>query len=99
MTRKVPGLQVLYPEPLLEIHPKDGEEFGIEEKSMVKVSSRRGELVARARLTRKCPERVVFIPFHFRRAAANLLTIDDLDSVSKTPEYKVCAVKIEPRID
>jgi len=98
MTRKVPGLQVLYPEPLLEIHPKDGEEFGIEEKSMVKVSSRRGELVARARLTRKCPERVVFIPFHFRRAAANLLTVDDLDSVSKIPEYKVCAVKIEPEI-
>lgn len=96
MTRKVPGLQVLYPEPLLEIHPKDAEEFGIEEKSRVKVSSRRGELVARVRLTRRCPERVVFIPFHFRRAAANLLTIDALDAVSKIPQYKVCAVKIEP---
>ena len=96
MTRKVPGLQVLYPEPLLEIHPKDAEEFGIAEKSRVKVSSRRGELVARVQLTRRCPERVVFIPFHFRRAAANLLTIDALDAVSKIPQYKVCAVKIEP---
>lgn len=95
MTRKVPGLQVLYPEPLLEVHPKDAEEFGIEEKSMVKVSSRRGELVARVQLTTRCPERVVFIPFHFRRAAANLLTIDALDAVSKIPEYKVCAVKVE----
>jgi predicted molibdopterin-dependent oxidoreductase YjgC len=96
MTRKVPGLQVLYPEPLLEIHPKDAEEFGIEEKSSVKVSSRRGELVAKVQLTRRCPRRVVFIPFHFRRAAANLLTIDALDAVSKIPQYKVCAVKIEP---
>jgi formate dehydrogenase major subunit len=95
MTRKVPGLQVLYPEPLLEVHPKDAEEFGIEEKSMVRVSSRRGELVARVQLTTRCPERVVFIPFHFRRAAANLLTIGALDAVSKIPEYKVCAVKIE----
>ena len=95
MTRKVAGLHVLYPEPLLEIHPKDAEEFDIEEKSMVKVSSRRGELVARVQLTRRCPERVVFIPFHFRRAAANLLTIDALDTVSKIPEYKVCAVKVE----
>lgn len=95
MTRKVPGLQVLYPEPLLEVHPKDAEEFGIEEKSMVKVSSRRGELVARVQLTTRCPERVVFIPFHFRRAAANFLTIGALDAVSKIPEYKVCAVKIE----
>jgi formate dehydrogenase alpha subunit len=96
MTRKVPGMRVLYPEPLLEIHPKDAEEFGIQERSMVKVSSRRGELVARARLTSDCPERVVFIPFHFRRAAANLLTIDALDQVSKIPAFKVCAVKIEP---
>ena len=95
MTRKVPGLQVLYPEPLLEIHPRDAEEFGIEEKSMVKVSSRRGELVVRVQLTTRCPERVVFIPFHFRRAAANLLTINALDAVSKIPEYKVCAVKVE----
>jgi predicted molibdopterin-dependent oxidoreductase YjgC len=99
MSRKVPGLQILYPEPLLEIHPKDAEQFNIEDGSMVKVSSRRGELVSRVRITKKSPEGVVFIPFHFRRAAANLLTIDDFDTVSKIPAYKVCAVKIEPKID
>ena len=98
MTRKVPGLQLLYSEPLLEIHPEDAEEFGIEEGSMVKVSSRRGELVTRVHCTRRCPQRVVYIPFHFRRAAANLLTVDDLDTVSKIPEYKVCAVKVEPEV-
>jgi formate dehydrogenase alpha subunit len=98
MTRKVPGLQSLYSEPLLEIHPEDAEEFGIEEGAMVKVSSRRGELVTRIHRTRRCPKRVVFIPFHFRRAAANLLTVDNLDRVSKIPEYKVCAVKVEPEL-
>lgn len=96
MTRKIQGLNLLCPEALLEIHPKDAEACGVEEGSMVKVSSRRGQLVARAHPTGKCPEGVVFIPFHFQEAAANLLTIDTLDAVSKIPEYKVCAVKVEP---
>ena len=98
MTRKIQGLNLLCPEALLEIHPKDAEACGVEEGSMVKVSSRRGQLVARAHPTGKCPEGVVFIPFHFQEAAANLLTIDTLDAVSKIPEYKVCAVKVEPEI-
>ena len=38
----------------------------------------------------------VFIPFHFREAAANLLTIDELDPVGKIPEYKFCAVRVSP---
>ncbi len=96
MTRKVRDLRLLYSEPLLDIHPEDAEELAIGEGSMVKVSSRRGELVAQAHRTRKCPRRVVFIPFHFPGAAANLLTVDDVDPVSKIPEYKVCAVKVEP---
>lgn len=96
MTRRVRGLNLVCPEPLLEIHHKDAEKFGIEEGSMVKVSSRRGQLVARAHATKKCPPGLVFIPFHFKEAAANLLTIDTLDPVSKIPEYKVCAVKVEP---
>ncbi len=95
MTRRVRGLNSACPEPLLEIHEKDAEELAIEEGSMVKVSSRRGELVARAQPTKKCPQGVVFIPFHFKEVAANLLTIDTLDPVAKIPEYKVCAVKIE----
>jgi formate dehydrogenase alpha subunit len=98
MTRKVPGLQQLYPEPLVDINPTDARELGVEEGSMVKVSSRRGELVAKVHLTKKSPQRVIFIPFHFRRAAANLVTTDALDTVSKIPEYKVCAAKIEPLV-
>ncbi len=99
MTRRVKGLNCLYPEALLEIHPDDAEELGVEDESMVVVSSRRGQLAIRAYITDRCPRHVVFIPFHFREAAANLLTIDTLDPVSKIPEYKVCTVKIEREVD
>lgn len=96
MTRRVRDLNLLCSEPLLKIHPKDAETCNIEEGWMVRVSSRRGQLVVRAHLTTSCPQGLVFIPFHFKEAAANLLTIDTLDAVSKIPEYKVCAVKVEP---
>jgi predicted molibdopterin-dependent oxidoreductase YjgC len=59
------------------------------------VSSRRGSIRIKARVTEKVKPRVVFIPFHFYEAAANKLTIDALDPTCKIPEYKVCACKIE----
>ncbi len=96
MTRRVSELATAYPEPLLEIHPKDAETFGIRTARPVKISSRRGEVTARATLTTRCPKGVVFMPFHFGESAANLLTIDTLDDISKIPQYKVCAVRIDP---
>jgi formate dehydrogenase major subunit len=92
----VTELTAAYPEPLLEIHPKDAETFGIRTARPVKISSRRGEVTARATLTTRCPKGVVFMPFHFGESAANLLTIDKLDDISKIPQYKVCAVRIDP---
>jgi len=96
MTRRVQGLNLVYPEPLLEIHPKDAEQLGVQKGSMVKISSRRGEIKAKTTLTTKCPRGMVFMPFHFAEAAANLVTIDTLDAISKIPEYKICAVRVEP---
>jgi len=96
MTRRVQGLNLVYPEPLLEIHPKDAEQLGVQKGSMVKISSRRGEIKAKTTLTTKCPRGMVFMPFHFAEAAANLVTIDTLDTISKIPEYKICAVRVEP---
>ncbi len=96
MTRRVKGLNLICHEPLLEIHPKDAEQFGIQKGSMVKISSRRGEIKARTTLTTKCLRGMVFMPFHFAEAVANLVTIDALDTISKIPEYKVCAVRVEP---
>jgi formate dehydrogenase major subunit len=59
------------------------------------VSSRRGSVTLRARVTRDEFRGAVFIPFHFREAAANLLTIDELDPDGKIPEFKFCAVRVE----
>ena len=58
--------------------------------------SRRGSVVLRARVTEKVAPGVVFVPFHYAEAAASTLTIDAIDPQAKIPEYKICAVKIEP---
>jgi predicted molibdopterin-dependent oxidoreductase YjgC len=60
------------------------------------VTSRRGEVVLRASVTEKTTIGVVFIPFHFAEAAANLLTNDALDPQAKIPEFKACAVQVFP---
>jgi len=95
MTRRSQGLNTLYPEALVEINPLDARALGINNGDMVKVSSRRGQVVARAQVIDKPERGVVFMTFHFAEAAANLLTIAALDPVAKIPEFKVCAAKIE----
>ncbi len=89
-------LDELYPEARVEISPADASLAGISDGQAVRVSSRRGSVVLRATVTEKTKAGAVFIPFHFAEAAANLLTIDALDPQAKIPEYKACAVRIEP---
>jgi formate dehydrogenase alpha subunit len=89
-------LDELYPEARMEVSPPDATLAGISDGQAVRVSSRRGSIVLRATVTEKTSAGAVFIPFHFAEAAANLLTIDALDPQAKIPEYKACAVKIEP---
>ncbi|TLN00426.1 formate dehydrogenase subunit alpha, partial [bacterium] len=96
MTGKVDGLNALCPESFLEINPATAKTLGIVDGSKVRISSRRGEVTAVAKLTRKIKEGVVFMPFHFAEGAANMVTNPALDPVSKIPEYKVCAVNVEP---
>jgi formate dehydrogenase alpha subunit len=95
MTRKVSGLNILRGEGLVEINPEDASSLGISDGDVVKVISRRGEVVARAKVTEVSPVGVVFMTFHFAESPANLLTNPALDPVAKIPEYKVCAVRIE----
>jgi len=95
MTRKVEGLNVLRGEGLVEINPEDASSLGISDGEMVKVISRRGEVVARAKVTEASPVGVVFMTFHFAESPANLLTNPAVDPVAKIPEFKVCAVRIE----
>ncbi|MDO8635703.1 MAG: molybdopterin dinucleotide binding domain-containing protein, partial [Dehalococcoidia bacterium] len=95
MTRKVPGLNELRPEELVEINPVDAQKLGIADGEMVKVSSRRGEVDVHTKVTRGSPVGVVAMTFHFMESPTNVLTNPAFDPVSKIPEYKVCAVKIE----
>lgn len=94
MSRRAKGLDALVPEGFVEINPKDAEMLGIKKNDMVKVVSRRGDLKTKAKITDRVGKGMVFIPFHFKEAAANLLTNDALDPVAKIPEYKVAAVKV-----
>ncbi|MGB8982915.1 MAG: formate dehydrogenase subunit alpha, partial [Anaerolineales bacterium] len=89
-------LDEAYPEARLDIHPADAEIHGIRDGDPVRVTSRRGEVVLRATVTEKTSVGVVFIPFHFAEAAANLLTNDALDPQAKIPEFKACAVQVFP---
>lgn len=88
-------LDALYPEALVEIHPIDADQLALKTGDAVRVASRRGEVVAHARVTEKTTPGVIFIPMHFAEAAGNLLTIDVLDAQAKIPEFKACAVKIQ----
>ncbi|MDD4362609.1 MAG: formate dehydrogenase subunit alpha [Atribacterota bacterium] len=95
ISRKSKGLNEVYKEALVEISPNDAKELKIKDGEMVEVTSRRGKIKAKAKVTDKSGKGVVFMNFHFHEAAANLLTNAALDPVSKIPEYKVCAVKIK----
>jgi len=95
MTRKVKGLNAILGEELVEINPSDASALGIADGEMVKVISRRGEVVAKAQVTEASPVGVVSMDFHFVESPANLLTNPALDPVAKIPEYKVCAVRVE----
>ena len=96
MSRRVEAIEKHAGEAYVELNPADGEKIGIASGEMVRVRSRRGEVTIRARFTRRVSEGTVFIPMHYREAAANVLTNDALDPDVLIPEFKVCAVEILP---
>jgi formate dehydrogenase alpha subunit len=96
MTRRSEKLVKEVPLSYLEVSPADAESLGLRHGQMVHVSSRRGELDTQAFVTPRVPEGVVFMPFHFAEAAANVLTNRALDPLCKIPELKVCAVRVGP---
>ncbi len=96
MTRRARGLLEVHPEALVEIHPQDAQRVGVGDGELIKVESRRGEIVAKAKVTERVEAGLVFSTFHFPKSAANFLTNPALDPVAKIPEYKVCAVRVEP---
>ncbi len=95
MTRVSPHLDREMPESIMEIHPEDARSLELKDGALARISSRRGSIVSRVRLTERIGKGVVFLPFHFAENAANVLTNTALDPIAKIPEYKVCAVRLE----
>lgn len=83
-----------YGEDVLEIHPHDAQERGIEDGDRVGIQSRTGETVLRATITGRVGPGVVYTTFHFPESGANVITTDNSDWATNCPEYKVTAVQV-----
>jgi assimilatory nitrate reductase catalytic subunit len=95
-TRRVSALVEAQPEPLVEIHPDLAELHRMDEGERVRVVSRRGFAEGRVRITESIRADTVFMPFHWGgRGSVNRVTNPALDPVSRMPEFKVCAVRLE----
>ena len=89
MTDKSEGLTKIAPESFIEIHPDVAYSLGIKDGEMVKVSSRRGEIITKAYITDRISDYTVFIPFHYAEGAANVLTnADSLDAKQRSPSLR-----------
>jgi formate dehydrogenase major subunit len=96
MTRRSYALDAIAPRAEVYLNPVDAAELGLVEDELARVVSRRGEIELHVKVSHREGRGNCFIPFHFREAAANLLTIDAIDPVGKIPEFKFCAVRVEP---
>jgi formate dehydrogenase major subunit/formate dehydrogenase alpha subunit len=95
MSRRSQGLLEIYSKPLIEVSEEDARRLKLNGKKRIRVSSRRGSIEAEAWVTDRVLPGMIYANFHFPEASANELTIAALDPVSKIPEYKVCAVRVE----
>ena len=89
------NLDALEPEAIAGLHPRQMERLGLQPGDLVRISTRRGELTLKARADRDVAEGMVFIPFCFSEAPANILTNPQLDPMGKIPEFKYCAARVE----
>ncbi|OES46343.1 assimilatory nitrate reductase catalytic subunit NasC [Domibacillus iocasae] len=98
-THKSPTLEARQFESFVEIHPKTARSLRIQDDTLVKVHSRRGEIIVRSKLTASIREDTVFVPMHWDGIQnINKLTSEELDPSCKMPGFKVCAVSITPLI-
>lgn len=94
MTRKTPEIEALCPEAFAEMNPEDAARLGIADLDEVDVSSRRGTVQLRAKITDRSQVGTVAIPYHFAEVPVNNLTLNSLDRLSRSPQYKICAIKV-----
>ena len=96
MTRRASSLDALEPEAFVMVNSQDLRRLGIAAGDQVQVATRRGAIALMARQDNAVPAGVLFIPFCFAEAAANVLTNPQLDPYGKIPEFKYCAARLEP---
>jgi len=96
MTRRSYGLETARPQAYVEINPSTAENIGVKDGDEVRITSRRGSITIRVMITERVPGKIVFVPFHYKEAAANLLTNPAYDPQAEIPELKVCAARVEP---
>jgi formate dehydrogenase major subunit len=95
ITRRASVLDELEPEAVASLAPGDLRRMGLKPGAMIRVATRRGAIELKARADAAIPAGMVFIPFCFAEAAANLLTNPQLDPIGKIPEFKFCAARVE----
>lgn len=96
MTGNCRTLSQLEDEPgYLQINYKDAQKLNLEDNEIIRVSSRRGSVLTRALVTDRVQEGATYMTYQWWVGACNELTVASLDPISKTPEYKYCAVKVE----
>jgi formate dehydrogenase alpha subunit len=98
MTRRSPGIDDLGG-PVVMVSSPDAAALGIVDGRLVEVVTRRGTIRAPARITAALPRGTIFVPFHFKEAAANILTNPAVDRVAGIPEFKICAARVNPVVD
>jgi formate dehydrogenase major subunit len=96
MSRRSRGLDSREPTPIMEVHPADAIALGVVDGDPVLVTSRRGSVRINVRVSERQARGQVFIPMHFREAAANILTNPQLDPYARIASFKVSAVRVEP---
>jgi assimilatory nitrate reductase catalytic subunit len=95
-TRRIPSLAAAEPEPFVEIHPSTAAGLGLDDGELVAVVTRRGRAICKVRLARTIRFDTLFMPFHFSGPGrANTLTNTAVDPVSKIPEFKIAAARVE----
>ncbi len=99
MTRRSHVLNAVEPEANCSLHPRTLRALGVEPGGMIRLTTKRGSIVTMARADRAVAEDMVFVPFAYVEAAANILTNPALDPVGKIPEFKFSAVRVEPATD
>lgn len=95
MTRRVDGLNIIHGEERVWLSEEDAVRLGVETGDEIRITSRRGSVTARALVVDEIGPGTVFMTFHFAEACANELTTPEMDPVTKTPEFKSCAVRVE----